>query len=85
MNAHFDKPPKETSAQKFLKYFSLLMTLLYPAFGLYLLLSSPEQIAVQPRVKIILGVMLILYGIYRFYRTYMRYFKENRTTDSTDF
>lgn len=76
MREHFENKP-ETTAQKALKYFSLLMTMAYPAFGLYLLLSSPEQIALDSKAKIGVGVVLILYGLYRFYRTYQRYFKNN--------
>jgi uncharacterized membrane protein len=83
MRENFEKE-SETTTQKVLKYFSLLMTLAYPAFGLYLLLSSPEQIALDPAAKIGVGVMLILYGLYRFYRTYQRYFKGNRTAGRND-
>jgi hypothetical protein len=74
-----DQHPPETQAQKFLKYFSLFMTMVYPAFGIYLLLSSPEQIALDSSTKIILGIMLILYGIFRFYRTYQRFFRKRRS------
>lgn len=83
MRENFEKKP-ETTAQKVLKYFSLLMTLAYPAFGLYLLLSSPEQLALDATAKIGVGVLLILYGLYRFYRTYQRYFKGNETTRHHD-
>jgi len=60
------------------------MTMAYPALGLYLLLSSPEQIALDPAAKIGVGAMLILYGLYRFYRTYQRYFKGNETAGRND-
>lgn len=53
------------------------MTLVYPAFGIYLLLSSPDQIALDQRTKVILGCMLILYGIFRFVRTYKQYFRKD--------
>jgi hypothetical protein len=72
-----DERPTGKTAHKFLKYFSLFMTLVYPAFGLYLLLSSPDQIALDQSTKIILGTMLILYGIFRFIRTYKRYFRQD--------
>ncbi|MGV3586784.1 MAG: hypothetical protein ACO1OF_07275 [Adhaeribacter sp.] len=83
MRENFEKK-SETTAQKVLKYFSLLMTMAYPALGLYLLLSSPEQIALDPVAKIGVGVLLILYGLYRFYRTYQRYFKGNETAGRND-
>lgn len=63
-----------------MKYFNLFMTLVYPAFGIYLLLSSPDQIALDQRTKIILGIMLIFYGIFRFVRTYNRYFRKDRSS-----
>lgn len=62
-----------------MKYFSLFMTLVYPAFGAYLLLSSPDQIALEQRTKLILGIMLIFYGIFRFVRTYNQYFRKDRS------
>jgi hypothetical protein len=83
MRERFEKNP-ETTAQKVLKYFSLIMTLAYPAFGLYLLLSSPEEIALEPKIKIGVGILLILYGLYRFYRTYQRYFKGDQTAGRND-
>jgi hypothetical protein len=75
--------PAETLTQKFLKYFNLFMTLVYPAFGIYILLSSPDQIALDASTKIILGIILIFYGIFRFYRTYQRYFR-NRNAGRFD-
>lgn len=83
MRERFEKNP-ETTIQKVLKYFSLIMTLAYPAFGLYLLLSSPEEIALEPKIKIGVGILLILYGLYRFYRTYQRYFKGDHTAGRND-
>ena len=67
--------PTETHSQKFLKYFNLFMTLVYPAFGIYILVSSPEQIALDSKTKVILGIILIFYGIFRFFRTYQRYYR----------
>jgi hypothetical protein len=87
MREHFERAPERTpptTAQKFLKYFGLFMTLIYPAFGIYLLVSSPQQLAIQPQVKQILGIMLIVYGLFRFYRAYMRYFKEGPRVGRND-
>jgi hypothetical protein len=72
-------PRPETQSQKFLKYFNLFMTLVYPAFGAYILLSSPDQIALDKTTKIILGIILICYGVFRFFRTYNRYFRKDRS------
>jgi hypothetical protein len=65
----------ENAYTKFIKYFSLVMTLLYPALGLYLIFSSPEQIHLDPTLKKTLGGILIVYGAFRFYRAYQQYFK----------
>lgn len=67
--------PSENSFQKVLKYFSLVMTLVYPAVGLLLYYSRPDQIALPAQTKMLLGIMLVIYGIFRFYRTYLKYFK----------
>lgn len=75
--------PPETQGHKFLKYFNLFMTLVYPAFGLYILLSTPKQIALDANTKVILGIILIFYGIFRFFRTYQRYFR-NRNAGRFD-
>lgn len=70
-----NKRPTETHTQKFLKYFSLFMTLVYPAFGIFILLSSPDQLALDKQTKVVLGIILIFYGFFRFYRTYERHFR----------
>jgi len=63
----------ETTLQKFLKYFTLVITLLYPIVGLFLYFSRPDQIAmVDQNTKRIVGIILILYGIFRFFRAYRR-------------
>ncbi len=67
--------PTENALQKVLKYFTLVMTLIYPVIGLLLYFSRPDQIALPEQTKMIIGIMLVLYGIYRFYRTYLKYFK----------
>lgn len=72
--------PAEPSSHKFLRYFNLFMTLVYPAFGIYIMLSGPDQISLDARTKIILGAILVFYGIFRFFRTYNRYFRKDRTS-----
>lgn len=71
--------PAEPSGHKFLRYFNLFMTLVYPAFGIYILLSTPDQIALDKSTKLILGIILIFYGIFRFYRTYNQNIRKDRT------
>lgn len=54
------------------------MIALYLGAGLYVLLSSPEQMALSKQVKTIVGGMLIVYAFIRFVRVYQRYLKKNR-------
>ncbi|ALI98757.1 hypothetical protein DC20_06975 [Rufibacter tibetensis] len=64
-----------------MKYVSLLMVLLYFGFGLYVLLSNPQQIPFPKEYKYILGGLLLFYGIIRFVRAYQQYFKKSRRYD----
>jgi positive regulator of sigma E activity len=78
-----NKVSSETTLHKFLRYFSLVMTLIYPVLGLILYFSRPDQIAIaDPKTKKIVGIILILYGIFRFYRNYKRSFGK-KPEDST--
>jgi len=72
------KVSSESTLQKFLRYFSLIMTLIYPLIGLLLYFSRPDQISIaDSNTKKIVGIILILYGIFRFYRNYSRSFRNN--------
>jgi len=74
--------PSENTLQKFFRYFSLVMTLIYPVVGLLLYFSRPDQIAmVDQNTKKIVGILLILYGIFRFYRNYRTSFKNRPERD----
>lgn len=68
----------ESKYTKFLRFFTLVMTLLYPALGLFLIFSSKEQVRLDPTMKLILGIVLLVYGIFRFMRVYKQYFKSPR-------
>ncbi|RDC66282.1 hypothetical protein [Adhaeribacter pallidiroseus] len=60
--------------EKYLKYFTLFMCLVYPVLGLFIMLSDNTQIALSQNYKTILGTMLMAYGVLRFYRAYKKYF-----------
>jgi len=67
---------------KFTKYFSLVMTLVYPAIGVFIFFSSDEQVRLDPTVKKILGAVLVIYGVIRAVRVYQQHFKaQNRFRD----
>jgi cytochrome c biogenesis protein CcdA len=54
--------------QYLLKYFGFLMVLVYLGVGLLLILSG-EKFALMSRVsRLILGILLIIYGCFRAYR-----------------
>jgi hypothetical protein len=72
----FEQNPRGSKVNKILKFFSLVMTLAYPALGIYLLISTQEQIRLDSTIKNILGGVLIVYGIFRFYRAYQQYFRQ---------
>lgn len=74
MRPYSNRPPK-SGPEKYLKYFTLFMCLVYPLLGLFIMFSGSIQIALPQNYKTILGVMLILYGGIRFYRAYKKYFR----------
>ena len=67
---------RESTYTKIVKYFSLVMTLVYPAIGVFLFFSTDEQIRLDPTTKKILGAVLVVYGIIRAIRVYQEHFKK---------
>ncbi|MBK0404408.1 hypothetical protein I5M27_15525 [Adhaeribacter sp. BT258] len=65
----------ESTYTKFVKYFSLVMTLVYPAIGVFLFFSRPDQVRLDDTTKKILGAVLVIYGIIRMVRVYQEHFK----------
>jgi cytochrome c biogenesis protein CcdA len=64
--------PTSNPAQKFVRIFTLLMTLLYVALGVFLIFIDETQLNlnISDEVRIVLGGILILYGAVRFIRVY---------------
>lgn len=62
--------PSVTFYSKFVHYFSLLMTLIYVALGLFMIFADAEQynLSISQNTKLVLGGTFILYGIVRFVR-----------------
>ena len=76
------KPQPENNFTKFIRYFTLVMALLYPALGVFLLVSESDRVrSLDPKIRIGLGIVLIGYGIYRFLRSYNQYFKTPKRRD----
>ena len=71
------------TAQKFVRIFGLLMTLLYVGLGIFLIAVDREKLnlGISNEVKLLLGGILILYGAARFIRIYQLNKKSRRDRD----
>jgi hypothetical protein len=56
------------------KYFALFMSLIYLMLGAVMLADSPFFHNVSRKYTIVLGILMIVYGLFRGYRTYQKYF-----------
>jgi len=63
-----------TAFETFLKYFGVVMPFGYVAMGALVLWRSDNFPNLSPTYAIILGGVLILYGVYRCYRAYQKLF-----------
>jgi hypothetical protein len=72
--------PSNTFFTKFVFYFGLLMTSIYVMLGLFLIFADKDQLnlAIPDNIKVILGGVLILYGIIRFVRVWQTNSKKKR-------
>mgnify|MGYP005750022109 CR=1 FL=1 len=70
-------------AQRFVRIFSLLMTLLYVGLGIFLIAIDKDQLNldISNEVRMVLGGILILYGAARFVRVYQLNKKSKRDRD----
>ena len=64
-----------SSSPGFMRYFLLVMTLVYIALGVYLWLSPPPALQLSIANRRILGGIFVFYGIIRFVRTYQQHFR----------
>lgn len=69
--------------QRFVRIFTLLMTLLYVALGLFLIFIDYTNLNLDlsNEVRYVLGGILILYGIARFIRVYQLNKRSNNKTN----
>lgn len=72
--------PTNTFFTKFVFYFGLIMTLIYVGLGLFLIFADKDQLnlSIPDNIKVILGGVLILYGIIRFIRVWQANTKKKR-------
>ncbi|WP_299825748.1 hypothetical protein [uncultured Pontibacter sp.] len=70
-------------AQKFVRIFGLLMTLLYVGLGIFLIAIDKDQLNlnISDEVRLVLGGILILYGAARFIRVYQLSKKSRNNRD----
>jgi len=70
------------SPQRIVRYFTLIMSLVYAALGIWLWVTARHQSAagallpLGPKTRMVLGTVFILYGIIRFVRTIRSQFRK---------
>ena len=76
------------SPQRLVRYFVLVMALVYIGLGVWLLWSASKPtgggvIELGPMARRVLGVVFILYGLLRFGRGYQAHFRKSSPPDHT--
>jgi hypothetical protein len=59
---------KKSLNQRFLLFIGILFFLIYLTFGIVLIFWTTFPVRLQPKYRVALGVLLIVYGFFRFYR-----------------
>jgi hypothetical protein len=68
--SEYNEPPFHSV----MKYFSFVMTLVYPVLGILLILKSSDLFNIPSSYSILLGSIMIAYGAFRGYQVYQKYF-----------
>lgn len=66
------------SQSSVVRYFTLLMSVLYVAVGVFLWQAPAEALNLPATPRYLLAAVFVFYGIIRFVRTYQQHFKKNR-------
>ena len=66
----------QTAPKLLLRYFLLLMTIIYIGLGVCLWVA-PIALNLTPNVRRILGAVFVIYGIIRFVRIYREHFQNS--------
>jgi hypothetical protein len=77
------------SPQRLVRYFVLVMAMVYMGLGFWLWYSATQPaggglLQLGPTGRIILGTVFVLYGAVRFYRGYQTNFSKTNTLDEHD-
>ena len=66
---------KMSPFESVLKYFGVLLSLVYVMVGLAMVFRGEELFGISPLWALPLGSMLMVYGVFRAYRLYQKYFR----------
>lgn len=77
------------SPQRLVRYFVIVMALVYVGLGIWLLWSASKPtaggiIALGPTARRVLGVVFIIYGLLRFGRGYQAHFRKSSSSDTNE-
>ncbi|GGG46399.1 hypothetical protein [Hymenobacter glacieicola] len=64
--------------QSWVRYFTLLMSVVYTVLGLYLWFAPTGALTLGDTPRRLLAAVFVFYGIIRFVRTYQQHFKKNK-------
>jgi cytochrome c biogenesis protein CcdA len=65
---NFETFKQKSPQQRFLFILGLVMFLVYIVLGTLLIVGTVALAGIQPKYRIMLGVVLIVYGVIRFFR-----------------
>ncbi|UYZ61839.1 hypothetical protein [Hymenobacter weizhouensis] len=74
---HTDERLGQRGPQNLVRYFMLLMSVVYVGLGLYLWLAPQTALTLGNTPRQLLAAVFVFYGIIRFVRTYQQHFKRN--------
>jgi hypothetical protein len=75
------------SPQRIVRYFVLIMAVVYIALGLWLWFTAGHPspagalVPLNPTAKKVLGAVFVAYGVLRFVRSYLQHFRKSSAPD----
>ena len=64
--------------KEFAKIFDLFRAALYLFLGCYILIDKQILPTIVPVFKMVLGISVVLYGIFRLYQVYIKHFRKQQ-------
>ena len=61
---------KKSLNERFLLFIGILFFLIYLTFGIIFIFWTSFPVRLQPKYRIALGILLIVYGFFRFFRNF---------------